>query len=136
VKSLVPFTAYDARGNTHVFTPSFHVRIFSSVFLLNLTLHCFFPKHADYHSRFQSLYQRIEATYLNEKPLHMADPQVSVIAILTYEQYAAMSPIEFKSLLHMKNVVVSNYPVPKINFDEQGLQTLTSMHLSVSLHGL
>jgi len=81
------------------------------------------------------LYKRIEATYLNEKPLHLANSQESVIATLTYEEYASMSPLEFKTLLRMKNVVVSNCPVPKINFDEQGLQTLTSMHLSVSLHG-
>lgn len=28
VKSLVSFTAYDAGGDTHIFTPSFHVRLF------------------------------------------------------------------------------------------------------------
>lgn len=46
-----------------------------------------------------------------------------------------MSSVEFKSLLKKKNVVVTGHPVPKIDFDEQGLQTLAPMHLPVSLHG-
>ena len=86
--------------------------------------------------RFQSFYQCIEATYLNEKPLYLANPLESVLAILTYKQFAAMSSTDIKSLLKKKNVVVSGHPVPKVDFDEQGLQTLTLMHLPVSLHGL
>jgi hypothetical protein len=81
------------------------------------------------------LYQRIEATYKNQKPLHLADPPESVLAIFAYEEFAAMSSRELKSVLEKKNVVVSGHPVPKIGFDEQGLETLSSMHLPVSLHG-
>ncbi|KAF8969129.1 hypothetical protein BDZ97DRAFT_1654186 [Flammula alnicola] len=93
----------------------------------------FFPKHADYHSRFQSLYRRIEGTYFNEKPLHLTDPSESIIAILTYEQFTAMSSTDLKALMIRKNVLVTGHPVPDVAFDEEGLQTLTSMHLPVSL---
>ncbi|KAF8158593.1 hypothetical protein B0H34DRAFT_656250, partial [Crassisporium funariophilum] len=87
VRSPVSFTAYDAGGNAHTFTPTFH--------------------HADYHSRFQSLYCPIEGTYFNKKPLHLADPSESIIAILTYEQFTAMSSTNLKALMIRKNVLVT-----------------------------
>ena len=107
------------------------------IFFLTLQAYnLLFSKHMDYHSRFQSFYQRMETTCGNEKPLFLANPSESVIEIVTYGQYVHMTSTEFKSLLRKKNVVITGHPVPKIDFDEEGLQTLTSMHLPVSLQGL
>ncbi|KAJ3500229.1 hypothetical protein NLJ89_g9887 [Agrocybe chaxingu] len=73
----------------------------------------------------QTLVGFMEQFYLGGRPQHVADTENSAIAILTYEEYSALTPKLFQSLLSKKHaIVVKNWPTPDVQFNEAGLDTL------------
>ncbi|KAF8965329.1 hypothetical protein BDZ97DRAFT_1659254, partial [Flammula alnicola] len=107
------YTVFGPTGEKVVLEPEFH-----------------FP---DYVKRFDEIMSGIEKSYINEKPMHVAHPSSSVIAVLTYQEYLDMPQDELHSVLAEKNVVVRRAPVPDHEFNAKGLDFVHPLHSPVSL---
>jgi hypothetical protein len=77
----------------------------------------------------------VESGYINGQPLHIADPDQSGFALLSFQQFQAMSPHDVQDLFRRKNVVVSGCQHPDLQFDEAGLRTLAPLDSQVSIIG-
>ncbi|KAF9521643.1 hypothetical protein CPB83DRAFT_778366 [Crepidotus variabilis] len=108
-----PHYAFDAAGGRHEFSPSFH--------------------YEDYYPRVASFFKRVGESFVDGKPLHVADPASSVIAIVDYDRYIKMSMVEISGILCTKNIVVTGYPTPSTQFDRRGLRDLHDFKRAVSI---
>ena len=79
--------------------------------------------------------KRIDKSGDGGKPLFLTDTANSVIEVMSYDHFKGMNHEELVGILASKNIVVTGSPVPEAEFDEAGLETLTSFHLSVPLLG-
>ena len=74
--------------------------------------------------------------YQDGKPLHVANKEKSLLAILSHETFEAMSEDDVLGLLQQKNVVVTGVPqTKKVAFDKHGLRTLSALDSQVSIQG-
>jgi len=83
----------------------------------------------------KEFFDRIEAGYLDGKPLHIADPEISRFDIISFVDFQAMSPRQIQDRLRHKNVVVTGSPHPNMTFDE-GLRTLSPLDRKVPIQGM
>src|SRR5271168_1959482 len=68
-------------------------------------------------------------------PLHLADPSKSVFCILTNDEYSQKSTEDILRLLAHQNIIITGMPVKTQQFDEDTLQTLTTMNAVVPIQG-
>ena len=120
IKGNRSYTAFDVTGTPRSFTPSFHVscKNFPVFLLLNL-----FIKFEVYHRQFCQIFDRVEAFYDHGRPLHIAQPDNSVIKSFTYDAWKALTPVQMQQELRTKNIVVTGWPLKeKLSFNEEGLR--------------
>jgi hypothetical protein len=86
-------------------------------------------------TQIETFFNRIEASNLNGKPLHIADPKTSVFDIISSEDFAAMSTTQIQSRLRYKNIVVTGMERPIVKFDKAGLRGLCQMDRHISIQG-
>lgn len=77
----------------------------------------------------------MESGYVNGQPFHIADPDRSGFALLSFQQFQAMSPHGVQDLFRRKNVVVTGCQHPVLQFNEAGLRTLAPLDSQVSIQG-
>ena len=83
----------------------------------------------------KAFFARMEESHLDGKPLHIADPESSSFEIISHETFQGMSPSAIQGRLRSKNIVVTGCPHPNIEFNKQGLETLTSLDRQISIQG-
>ena len=81
--------------------------------------------------------QSIEKLYdSNGMPLHVTNPDPSALQVMTQAQYDASSDRNIQNLLRRKNIVITDRAVPKLAFDEDGLEVLnTTMEAVTTIQG-
>jgi hypothetical protein len=93
-------------------------------------------QYVDYNERVKKFFERVESGYQAGQPMHIADPDRSGFAIVTFAEFQAMTPQELHALFRPgKNVVVTGCPCPNLQFDEEGLRTLAPLDSQVSIIG-
>ncbi|PPQ83530.1 hypothetical protein CVT25_006959 [Psilocybe cyanescens] len=107
------YTVFGPTGEEFVLEPEFHF--------------------TDYVMRFEEIMSGIEKSYIHGRPLHIADPCRSVIAVLSYEEFLNMPHNKLHSLAAQKNIVVRGVPVPDHKFDAKGLDFIHPLHSPVSI---
>lgn len=126
------YTFFDANGEPISFNPSFHV---SSKTLMAALLFIFF-KFGVYHERFRQFYSRVEASYVDGQPIHVARPSDSIIKSYTYEAWKALTSVQMQQELGQKNIIVTGWPLKEnISFNEDGLRKVAgtqSRQISIS----
>lgn len=80
-------------------------------------------------------FDRIEEGYLNEQPLHIADPQSSFFDIISFTDFESLSTTQIQDRLRRKNIVVTGCPGPNLEFDKAGLRTVSSFDRVISIQG-
>ncbi|KJA20592.1 hypothetical protein HYPSUDRAFT_142053, partial [Hypholoma sublateritium FD-334 SS-4] len=99
------YKVFDAAGETHAFTPSFHFHV--------------------YHERFRQFLNRVESLYDHGRPLHIAQPANSIIKSFSYEEWKTLTPVQMQQEQRDKNIIVSGWPFKSdISFDEDGLRKI------------
>jgi hypothetical protein len=83
----------------------------------------------------KQFYNRVESGYVNGRPVHIADPDLSGFAIISNDKFQAMSATDIQLLLRRKNVVVTGCQHPELKFDEAGLRTLAPLDSQISILG-
>jgi hypothetical protein len=78
----------------------------------------------------------VKKGYIDEKPAHISAPDKSVFKILTQEEYDATSIRQVQEILRRQHIVIVNRPKPPINFDANGLRTLTRLTEAVPIQGV
>lgn len=69
-------------------------------------------------------------------PPHVADPDHSILAVMTQTQYDQSSGRDIQDLLRRKNIVITERLVPKLAFNEEGLEVLnTTMEAVTTIQG-
>lgn len=92
-----------------------------------------FSKQNDFISE---LLTRIEKDYHESgRPLHLADPSLSMIKIMTLEEFNNKSAKELQHLHASNHILVTGYPDPTFGFDKVGLGTLASPSQRFTIHG-
>lgn len=90
----------------------------------------------NYNERVKIFFEQVESGYQGGQPMHIADPDRSGFAIVSFAKFQAMTPQEIHGLFRRgKNVVVTGCPCPNLQFDEAGLRTLAPLDSQVSLIG-
>jgi len=126
--------AVDADGGIHRFRPQFHVSISNTFLLVSDSKHIDF-KHGDYNDRLKKFFERVESSYQNGQPLHIADPDSSGFGIISWTTFQNMSTVDLHALNRRKNIVVSSCPGPDVEFNEVGLRALAPLNSWVSIQG-
>jgi hypothetical protein len=69
-------------------------------------------------------------------PPHVTNPDHSTLAVMTQAQYDQSSGRDIQELLRHKNLVITGRLVPKLAFDEVGLEVLnTTMEAVTTIQG-
>jgi len=129
-----PMRAFDAEGNQVTFTPCFHVcpPLYTTLMAYMLIL-----QHNVYNTRVTQFFERIEAGYVDGKPLHIVAMERSAFEIVQYENFQKMAHRELQDLLRRKIVVLTEVPHDStMAFDERGLRTLSPLKSRVSIQGM
>ena len=82
----------------------------------------------------KQFFEHVETGHVEGKPLHIADPGLSRIAIITHDEFKAMPVPQLQALLRSKNLVVTGCPHADFDFAE-GLSTLTSLNAQIAIQG-
>jgi hypothetical protein len=71
--------------------------------------------------------------YINSKPLHIASPDQSVFRVMSIEAFKSSSSADIQLLFSKQHIVVYGLHVEAMQFDQNGMQTLTmpSKHFTV-----
>jgi hypothetical protein len=134
IKGNRSYTIFDVTGKPESLTPSFHVsQLKLSIFWSMI----FFIKFNVYHERFRQFFDRIEALYDHDQPLHIARPADSIIRSFTYAAWNELTPVQMQLELKKKNVVVTGWPLKEnILFDEYGLRKVAgTQSRQISING-
>ena len=59
-------------------------------------------------------------------PPHVSDSDHSNLAMMTQGQYDESSDCDIQNLLRRKNLIITDRPVPKLEFNEEGLEVLNT----------
>jgi hypothetical protein len=81
-------------------------------------------------------FDRIKEGYVDEQPLHIADPQSSVFDIISFTDFETLSTTQIQDRLRSKNIVVTGCPGPTVEFDKAGLRTLSPFDRIISIQGM
>lgn len=77
----------------------------------------------------------IEGSYVNGKPLHIADPDKSAIKVLTNRELQTMSPAMRQEWFREKHIIEIERPVDDIKFDKEGLERMGCMTSVLDIQG-
>ena len=123
---------YDAFGNAATYIPAFHVGV-------RALLTCLIS-HISQRKRDQTyavqLMNRVEQDFTpTGAPLHVADPDHSLIRVMSCEEFYS-TPIERLHSLHARqHLVVTGLPQEDFGFDKDGLLTLAPPEKTISIQG-
>lgn len=132
VKSKRVMRAFDADGTEHQFTPESHVSLAFTLAVSFIDNSCKFKKNLELINPF---FDRIGQSYVDGKPLHVANPEESSFYIISFVEFQQMTTQEIQARLRRKNVVVTGHPCPDVKYDAAGLRTLCPLHRKVSIQG-
>lgn len=85
--------------------------------------------------KFSKIMEAVGRSHFQGQARHILDPGSSMFHILDYDQYKRMSDQEMVNILKEKLVVVKNMEWEGMKFDEEGLSTLGSLQVPVSIQG-
>ena len=66
-------------------------------------------------------------------PPHVSDSDHTTLAMVTQGQYDESSDRDIQNLLHRKNLIITDHPVPKLEFNEEGLEVLNTTMEAVTM---
>lgn len=75
-------------------------------------------------------------SHIGNKPAWLADPDQSVIRVLSKQELDGMEEEEIQEIFRKQHIVVRDQFQPELAFDEKGLKTLAGMKKIVTLHGM
>jgi hypothetical protein len=82
------------------------------------------------------LIDRVEEQYTSTgKPLHVVDPDHSLIHVMSYQQFYSTPVEEIQSLHARHHLLVTGLPQEDFGFDEAGLLSLAPPEKSISIQG-
>lgn len=85
--------------------------------------------------RFSAFLDAIEASYVNGKPLHVARPSQSILAVYSEQEFRHMADKEVLEVLRHKHILITDRPGEPCNFDEDGLSQLKLLTFPVTIQG-
>lgn len=93
-------------------------------------------QYNDYNTKIKQFFSRLEAGYIDNKPMHVASKEKSVFAILEYDEFQKMAAVDLHKQMRERVIVVKGFPHdPQIRFDERGLSTLGPLQSQVPIQG-
>jgi hypothetical protein len=73
---------------------------------------------------------------VNEKPLHIADPESSIFDVISFTDFQRLSTTHIQDRLRRRHIIVTGCEGPNMKFDEAGLRTLCPLNRTTSLQGM
>jgi len=84
----------------------------------------------------KQFFSRLEADYIDNKPMHVASKEKSVFAILEYDEFQKMEALDLHKQMREKVIIVKGFPHnPHLQFDEHGFSTLGPLKSQLSIQG-
>lgn len=77
----------------------------------------------------------IEGCYEQGTPLHISNPQKSTFKILDYAEFCSLSAQALQEIFSEQNIVVTNYPCNKGDFDEVAMELIAAESKPITIHG-
>lgn len=87
-------------------------------------------------NQLQTFFDLLKAGYVNDKPLHVADPETSLFDVISFTDFERLSTTQIQNRLRCKHIVVTGCEGSNIKFDEAGLRTLCPLNRTTSLQGM
>ncbi|KAF8231431.1 hypothetical protein L208DRAFT_1378105 [Tricholoma matsutake] len=84
---------------------------------------------------YQRLHQMVVANYVDELPLHVKQPAKSAFHIIHVDQFNALTAAEVQEIFQLKHILVHGLPDQKLEFDENGLETLVPPSRTFTIQG-
>lgn len=85
--------------------------------------------------RFSAFLDAIKASYINGKPLHVARPSESIIAVYSEQEFRLKTDKEVLEVLRHKHILITDRPQEPYSFDEDGLSQLKLLTSPVTIQG-
>lgn len=90
------------------------------------------PKDID---RFEEFLNALEGLYVDGRPLHVAAPSKSAVAVYTESEFVAMGDRKVLDVLRDQHIVITDMPKEPFLFDEDGLSALKPISSPVTIQG-
>jgi hypothetical protein len=84
----------------------------------------------------KSFDEAIKAGFVNNAPLHVADPEKSVFAIMTESDFDEKTVEQIQEILLKKHIIVKDMRSTPLQFDARGLKTLTGLSTVTDMQGV
>ena len=84
---------------------------------------------------FCKLHKRVVDGYVDGGPLHAKRPQESIFYIIHIDKFNALSAPEVQAIFSVRHILVYGLPDRKLDFDENGLNTLAHLNKMFTIQG-
>jgi hypothetical protein len=93
-------------------------------------------EHADEVEWFTKIMKRVEESYVDGKPPHLAKPDESIFQVITYDKFREMEGDEMQAIWKKKQMVITGLEKPSYGFDREGMMTLTYPSRIFTIQGM
>lgn len=93
-------------------------------------------EHADEVEWFMKIMKRVEESYIDGKPLHLAKPDESIFQVIAYNKFQEMEGEEMQAIWKKKQMVITGLDKPSYGFDREGMMTLTYLSRIFTIQGM
>ncbi len=83
----------------------------------------------------KALKKAVEGSYIDGKPMHIAEPDNSTFKVLTHRELQTMSPALRQELFRNRHIIEIERPVDDVKFDKEGLERMGCITNVVSIQG-
>ena len=84
---------------------------------------------------FESVHSAVQQSLSNGMPLWQADPDNSLICIVSKSKMDLLSDEEVQAMFETQHIVVPDQFAPSMAFDAKGLRSLAELDKPVTIHG-
>jgi hypothetical protein len=74
---------------------------------------------------FTNIMKRVEESYINGMPLHIARPEESIFQVMDNDKFQELQDTEVQAIWGKKHMVITGLDKPFYGFDTEGLMTIT-----------
>lgn len=79
--------------------------------------------------------EAVRAGFQDGVPPHIANPEKSVFAIMSESEYKEKSVEQIQDIFRQKHIIVTDMRTTPLQFDEEGLMTLTNLSTIADIQG-
>lgn len=85
---------------------------------------------------FSKVMTGIQKSYHEGLPLHIIKPQESILKIIDFATFDALSPEEIQTIFATQHIVVTNYPWTPAAFDEEAMDFMIHPWKPITIQGM